>query len=98
MTLGVAGHIAVGPADVGRTVSVDVSDWIRTNGLTVLLASTSPFTAALHIVHQRQQSRPGPAGCIAAQQFAASAIAVDAMPSLRGMKSLMRLMFASSTL
>ena len=28
------------PGDVGRTVSVDVSDWIRANGLTVLLAST----------------------------------------------------------
>jgi len=43
VTLGVAGHLAVGPTDVGRTVSVDVSDWIRTNGLTVLLASTMPL-------------------------------------------------------
>ena len=38
VSLGVAGHLAVGPADVGQTVSVDVSDWIRTNGLTVLLS------------------------------------------------------------
>ncbi len=43
VTLGVAGHLAVGPADVGHTVSVDVSNWIRTNGLTVRLASTVPL-------------------------------------------------------
>jgi hypothetical protein len=35
VTLGVAGHLAVGPADLGKVVSVDVSDWIHTNGLTV---------------------------------------------------------------
>ena len=35
VTLGIAGHLAVGPADLGKVVSVDVSDWIHTNALTV---------------------------------------------------------------
>ena len=64
VTLGVAGHLAVGPQDVGRTVSVDVSDWIRTNGLTVLLMRN-----ANPAVHQQQYSRCGVRGCLWSQRL-----------------------------
>ena len=61
VTLGIAGHLAVGPADLGKVVSVDVSDWIHTNGLTV---STTQPNFHMTAAHGLQGDRRHPALCV----------------------------------